>query len=102
MKSILSMFRPQPATPAAPQAAPLCDPHAALEACREGYNLTTRIPYGMYMIDIDPVREVGFYQHAVLAQGGKFWLAGATLVGWEGQLPHHVRLGLQRAAITVH
>lgn len=49
---------------------------------------------GHYAVTIDPVREVGHFQHEKGLYEGRFWIAGRTYLGAEHLLPRDVQRGL--------
>lgn len=82
-----TLFRPE---------TPIC-PFAQRKAA---YALTQRLEHGGYAIEIDPEREVGFFE-CRNGYRGQFWLAGRTFLGADHLLPRPVQQGLIRLQIEV-
>jgi len=94
-------IRREPSQPVMPTGPNPMFPLSDFEVKKLRFNLTTQIPYGAYCVEIDPVAEVGFFEHAVHGICGQFWLAGAVLIASDHLLPRDVRYALERACIEV-
>lgn len=66
---------------------------------KDEYNLCLKAEFGRAMIEIDPEREVGFFEQGTYR--GQFWLAGRALLEANHLLTRDVQLGLMRLGYEV-
>lgn len=90
--------QPQPKLPTGPNPLPPLDEFVVRKT---NYNLSLQIPYGMYEVAIDPVKEVGFFEHAFNGIRGQFWLAGHVVIESEHLLPRDVRTALENCSLSI-
>jgi hypothetical protein len=76
-------------------------PLDAFSITKQDYSLTLKTVHGHYAIEIDPQREVGFFEQVGGAYHGKFWLADGVFLGTDHLLPREVQQGLARLQIEV-
>lgn len=65
------------------------------------YNLVPVAMAGVYRVEIDRNREVGFFEHQYNGFRGKFWLAGTVLIGSNHLIPCAVRRALEQLTYEV-